>query len=494
MNVLLMSPTEDFAIQQPLFWGSEALVQDLGLQALIDAMSQGNDYQQDVVKKTILQSVNNPVSTILYRQAVLKDCMSNHPVIVSIQNIALEAITKEKEVYLGFFSRYPEAILSRSIQVMEIFVGELKKLRNIIDEHATGFTSKGFTRFASMVQSELTDEYLSLVTDHLKILKFEHGVTVSCQLGIANKGKNFILRFPNTTDKWWHHILDRYTSDAVYISERDEAGARALSVLKERGLNEIANLLAQSVEHILHFFTQLYTELLFYTGCLALERWLNLHDLPFCFPQISPEQFNADELFDIGLALQKQTAIVGNTFKAEAKPLILITGANQGGKTTFLRSIGIAQLMMQSGMFVPAQMYQSTAFEGIFTHFKREEDKQMTSGKFDEEMSRMSDIVDHLSCQSLLLFNESFSATNEREGSAIAKQIVSALLDKQIKVVFVTHLYDFPHYFCSCEKDKIYSLRAERQDDGNRTFRLSEALPLKTSFGEDLYKEIFTRT
>jgi DNA mismatch repair ATPase MutS len=65
----------------------------------------------------------------------------------------------------------------------------------------------------------------------------------------------------------------------------------------------------------------------------------------------------------------------------------------------------------------------------------------MSSGKFDEELSRMSDIVDHLTPESLVLFNESFAATNDREGSEIARQIVSTLLESRVKMFFVTRQF-----------------------------------------------------
>ncbi|GLI35569.1 hypothetical protein DAMNIGENAA_30020 [Desulforhabdus amnigena] len=70
---------------------------------------------------------------------------------------------------------------------------------------------------------------------------------------------------------------------------------------------------------------------------------------------------------------------------------------DQGGKSIFLRSIGLAQLMMQCDMFVPAESFSSNVCEGLFTHYKREEDPAMKSGKLDEELSRMSEIVDNLS-------------------------------------------------------------------------------------------------
>ena len=90
-----------------------------------------------------------------------------------------------------------------------------------------------------------------------------------------------------------------------------------------------------------------------------------------------------------------------------------------------------------------------------------------------------------------MLFNESFAATNEREGSEIARQITRALLEKQVKVFFVTHLYEFAHGFYEEGMENAIFLRAERKADGGRTFKLIEGAPLQTSYGEDLYKKIF---
>jgi DNA mismatch repair ATPase MutS len=175
----------------------------------------------------------------------------------------------------------------------------------------------------------------------------------------------------------------------------------------------------------------------------------------------------------------------------ERKNLIVITGANQGGKSTFLRSIGLAQMMMQCGLFVGADIFQAGICPALSTHFKRKEDATMKSGKFDEELARMSDIADHIVPNSILLFNESFAATNEREGSDIARQIVRALLERNIKIFYVTHLYEFARGFFDEKIDGAIFLRAERQADGTRTFRLIRGEPLETSYGEDLYRQVF---
>ena len=103
----------------------------------------------------------------------------------------------------------------------------------------------------------------------------------------------------------------------------------------------------------------------------------------------------------------------------------------------------------------------------------------------------MSEIVDHIEPNSMVLFNESFAATNEREGSEIARQVVCALLEKRIKMFYVTHLYEFAHDFFDRKSENAIFLRAERKADGTRTFKLLEGKPLETSYGEDLYQQIF---
>jgi DNA mismatch repair ATPase MutS len=142
-------------------------------------------------------------------------------------------------------------------------------------------------------------------------------------------------------------------------------------------------------------------------------------------------------------------------------------------------------------MFVGADSFSSEVCDGLVTHYKREEDATMESGKWDEELSRMSEIVDRIRPNAAILFNETFASTNEREGSEIASQIVRALLDKNVKVFFVTHLYHFAMGFFEKRFEGAKFLRAERLPDGTRPFKLVEGEPLQTSYGPDLYKTIF---
>jgi DNA mismatch repair ATPase MutS len=495
MKALLMYRDRDFDLQQQLPPQAPALTQDLELNTLFNAMALGDKFLFEVARKAVLSSVTD-LDTIHYRQHILQDCLKNASIVREIYTLAIETIESEKKNYLGLLGRYPSWVLRRSIEVLQMFVSMLKKLKQLAEDHAVRFESEGFTALFAMLNKELSSDYFASIQQHLRALEFRGGVLMSAELGQGNKGINYILRQPpDKQQRWIERIFaEKPPSYTFHIDDRDESGAQALSDLKDRGINSVANALAQSTDHILSFFSMLRTELAFYIGCLNVHEQLVQMGEPMCFPRpLAPgeRRHTFQGVYDVCLALTMKQRVVGNEVDADGKDLVIITGANQGGKSTFLRSIGLAQVMMQCGMFAPAESFCANVCESLFTHYKRKEDATMKSGKLDEELSRMSEIVDNITSNSMLLLNESFAATNEREGSEIARQIVCALLEKRIKVFFVTHLYEFAHSFYDKHMGNAIFLRADRQPDGRRTFKLIKGEPLQTSFGQDVYHRIF---
>ncbi len=495
MKAFLMYRDRDFDLRRQLPWNEQALTQDLELNTLFNAMAGGDKFLLQVAKVTALSGFDNDLGAIVYRQDVLKDCLKNPAIARGLYEIAVTAIENEKKVW-SFWGKYPAGILSRARDVLNISIPMLKKLRAVSDAHAEKFDSQAFSTLFAMLKRELDDEYFSAIEGHLRELKFRDGVLISAELGKGNKGGNYVLRNPQDTDRSWFKRMFAPGPPAYtfHLHPRDEGGARALSELNSRGINLVANALAQSADHVLGFFNMLRIELAFYVGCLNLHEQLTEKGEPTTFPvpvSSGERRHSFRGLYDVCLTLTVQEPLVGNDANADGKDLVIITGANQGGKSTFLRSIGLAQLMMQCGMFAPAESFSCNICDGVFTHYKREEDVNMQSGKLDEELGRMSDIVDHMTPNALVLCNESFAATNEREGSEIARQITSALLERGIKMFFVTHLYDFAQRWFDKRMENILFLRAERQPDGVRTFKMIEAEPLGTSYGPDLYRRIF---
>jgi DNA mismatch repair ATPase MutS len=495
MKAFLMHRHHDFDIKQPTPPHTEARIQDLELNTLFNAMANGDEFLLAVAKSAVLCSACD-LDTILYRQEILKDCIAHPNVIRAIYQIPIEAIENKRKRWMSTLGHIPSTILSGSVQLMEMYVELLLKLRRLADLHVASFSSEGFRAFFAMIQHELDDDYFDVVRAHLKTLKFRDGVLISAELGRGNEGVNYVLRKPpEKSHNWLQGLFAAQPQTYTYtIADRDENGARALSDLKDRGLNLVANAVAQSVDHIDNFLQMLRIELAFYIGCLNLCDRLTQLDEPICFPEPAPVSARCLDytgLYDICLALTMQKKVVGNDGAADGKNLVIITGANQGGKSTFLRSIGLAQVMMQCGMFAPAISFRANVATGVFTHYRRKEDATMKSGKLDEELSRMSEIVDNLSPNALVLFNESFAATNEREGAAIAHQIVSALIERRIKVFFVTHQFELAQSFYNQHLETALFLRPERRDDGERTFRLVEGSPQPTSHGVDLYNSVF---
>lgn len=499
MKPRLLHPDRDLDIDAEPPANAADLTRDLGLDTLFAAMAAGDEFLYRACEHTVLATVGDP-GVIVYRQRVLKDCLAHPDLAREIYDIAVEAIKGEKTIYRGiFFDRYPEPTLHRSIEALEFFVGILRRLRQLSEHHVGHVESEGLRTLLRGLIHELDDTYLDEIGEHLRRLRFRGGVLTGAELGKGHKGRNYVLRRPNDRGPGWLNALtgNRPESYSFRIADRDEAGGRALAELRGRGIDLAANSLAQSADHITGYFTLLRWELGFYLGCLNLHAALADKDRPTCFPvptPATPAVLRFRDLYDLNLALRLDTPVVGNEADATDRSLIMITGANQGGKSTFLRAVGLAQLLMQAGVFVPATSYTANVAARIYTHYKREEDAAMNSGKFDEELNRMSRIADEIRPHSLILFNESFAATNEREGSEIARQVIRALRERDIKVVFVTHLYDLAHSLHRTGDPTALFLRAEREADSRRTFRLTEGEPLPTSYGPDLYQQIFGPT
>jgi len=492
MKVYLLHRDRDFDLAAGLPPGHQDLIQDLELTTLLRAMAAGDKFLFEVSAKALLASLHDP-GAIRYRQRVLADCLAQPDVIREMYAVAVGALEDKRHLW-GYGGSYqtPSSNLSGAVRHLEGYVARLRQLRKIADDHAGNFRSDGMRTLFATLQRELDDGYFEEISDHLKQLRFRAGVLISAELDRDNSGINFALREPGEARRRWTERLGigPRTAYSFTLAPRDEAGGQILEDLTSRGINLVANAAAQSADHIGSYFTMLRTELGFYVSCLNLADRLAAKGAPVTVPD--PEQpsaltFSCTDLRDACLALQSPDPVVGNDVQADGKSLVIITGANSGGKSTFLRSVGVAQLMMQCGLFVTAGSYRADAARGIFTHFIREEDPGMTSGRLDNELWRMSAIADHIGPHCLMLFNESFAGTNEREGSEIGHQVVRALLDVQIKVFFVTHRFDFADRFHRRHARSTLFLRAERHPDGRRNYQLAVKEPLPTSFGEDLY-------
>ena len=248
MKAFLMYRERDFDLQRPLPVNEAALTQDLELNTLLAAMAAGDRFIFEVARKAVLAGEDD-LDTIRYRQDILRDCLANPAVVREIYRLPIEAVENKQKRWLGIFSRSPSGILHSAVELLEMFVELLKRLKAIADEHAGRFTSEGFTRFFAMIRQELDDEYFAIAQDHLAELRFHNGVLISARLGPGNEGAAYVLRKPRRERNWMQRVLaQRSPSYTFSIHPRDEHGAVALGALRDRGINLVANALAQSAD------------------------------------------------------------------------------------------------------------------------------------------------------------------------------------------------------------------------------------------------------
>ena len=484
-------------------WNADALLHDLQLETLLSAMAGEDDCIYVVARKELLTGAANDEATIRYRQEVLADCLASPEIIRSMHAAAADALREDRRHHLGSYERSSsDATLRWARELIEALLGPLQRLSELAASAPA--QSPGMGRFIDMLRSELPADYLAIGRQHLGNLKFQDAKLMSAGLGPGNQGMGYVLHLaPQRHESIWTKLLrwlmpERFAREegaySFAVAPSDENGHRALRDLANRGLAAAALPLAQSAMHIRDFFAALRVELAFYVGCLNLHDKLTSKGEPTCRPAPEPrgsERLALSGLYDPCLSLRRRERLVGNDAGADGRRLIIITGANEGGKSTFLRSLGVAQLMMQAGMFVAAQAFRSSLCPALFTHFRREEDASMRKGKFEEELGRMSEIVDHIRPGAWLLCNEGFASTDEREGSEIAMQVTKALADAGVRIFYVTHLFEFARGVFDSGWEGVLFLRADRAPDGSRTFRLIEGEPLETGFAADLFRQVF---
>lgn len=490
----LLYPENDIDLEANNPWNSSDLRADLQLDILLDKMARGDEEISKVSCLVILSPLQTD-RNIKFRQDVVRDSINNREAVRKMRSVLLSTVKKAKEQLFWFSRRNPVFNLRQSLTLLGIYISALKDLRELSMNEKGNFSSEGFLKLFSVFIEVFDEEYTEVVKDTLARLQFSRGVKIGGRVGKRGDLSDLMLLQPEGKRSIGGVIAQVKRRKYTYVlPERDEEGPKELANLTSRAIMSVTSVLGNASENVLNLIRTLSSELAFLEGCINLYEELESIEAHTCFPSAVAEkgsELQFEGLCDIALSLKLGKRAVPNDLPIDNCSLTIITGANRGGKSTFLRSVGQGVLMMQAGMFVGAKEFSSSLYSGVYTHFKREEDRTMKQGKFDEELERMDQIVQHLSPRSLILFNESFAATNAVEGSEIASGIVRALIDSGITVMIVTHLYELAERFISCKSSRTRFLVAERTVDGKRTFLIKPGKPEKTSYGVDLFTTVF---
>ncbi|GAB18056.1 DNA mismatch repair protein MutS [Gordonia effusa NBRC 100432] len=485
-----MYPDRDCDVAARAPDGAHEVMADLGLSPIIAAMGGDDPYLCKVATVSLFDAAAS-VDSIVYRQQGVADAASNLATVQSAYAIAVAAgedLRKHVRISIGRTS--PERFMYRSRSAVELLSRRLAQLTALMRDHREKFTSPPFSAFCAYLADTFDRDYLAAVRRHLDDLEFTQGALISAGLGRGNAPTGYLVRQPHRKA-----ISDLVSTDRGYgfrVDRHDPTASELLGDVRGRGLHEVAATLADAADNLERFFATVQWELGFHLGAVRLQHTLLELGGAMCWPVPEPRgsmKWRCRGLYDAGFALRRGGPLVGNDADTGGAALLMITGANQGGKSTFLRSIGVAQMMMQAGLPIAATEFAAGVRSGVHTHFTHAEDPSMTKGHLDEELERMSRIIDRLAPGALILLDESFASTNEHEATGLAAQIVEALIDSGHQLCYVTHMYELARRFYDAGKGHF--IRAQRCDDESRPFHLVSSGPMETSYGVDLYRAVF---
>ncbi len=318
--------------------------------------------------------------------------------------------------------------------------------------------------------------------------------------------KSFHSLNPSNSKIGLGRLVSSATRDVVIEREESATGSDPLSASMTKTVTAILKKIVRDIKGTLQKYVNisgyslvsLASEIIFYIRWADLIEKMQSRGLTLCKAEILPaenRELFTNGIYNLKLAIKSVNGedinIVDNDFEFSDKGRIyILTGPNRGGKTTFTQAVGIAFLLAQNGIYVPAKEFRFSPCDNIFTHFPADENETVDLGRLGEESKRIAEIFKQSTDESLLLFNESLATTNVAEGLYIAKDVVKAMRYIGTRTIFNTHMHELARNPDSINgevdgKSKIESI-VTGVENGSRSFKVFIAPPQGVSYARDI--------
>ena len=219
-------------------------------------------------------------------------------------------------------------------------------------------------------------------------------------------------------------------------------------------------------------FSRLADELPFYLSFFEFQTGMEKKGFRFSEPRVNEnERISANGLYDLALACvnsEKDKPVISNDFYFDENDLFFVlTGPNQGGKTTFARSLGQLVYFTKMGFDVAAEDTNLHYFKDILTHFSVEESVETGRGKLMEELVRLSPMMKNRQTDSFIVINELFTTAANYDAIIMGKNVLSHFINEGCHGIYVTHLREL------CDVDKrVVGLSAQLDENGIQNFKI----------------------
>jgi len=424
---------------------------DLNLDQVIDAITAG---RQEYNLKPFFYTSLNDVETIKYRQEIARD-LENETLLENIKSFAQKMSVMRRYLALvdklefkyhkeGWFLEavevYCDAVscLADDLSLVDLKSRGLLAFRAYLTDYAN---SSGFTSLLAETKKLKTDlsavQYCVLIKDRtVKVRKYELEADYSIEV-------------EKTFEKFKQGAVKDYRVQLAEGAGMNYVEAQILDFVAKLYPNIFASLDQYYAQHS-NFLDEKISifdrEIQFYVAYLEYIAKLKHAGLKFCYPQVSSQSKEVCnyEGFDLALANKRITEnsyIVCNDFYLKGKERIfVVSGPNQGGKTTFARTFGQLHYLASLGCPVPGREARLFLFDRLFTHFEKEEDIRDLRGKLQDDLIRIYAILDQATPNSIIIMNEIFTSTTLKDAVFLSKKIMERIIQLDLLCVWVTFI------------------------------------------------------
>lgn len=458
----------------------ETSIKDIGIDEILSVMNTTGKF--NIKFKNIISQMTDNYEVIKYRLDILEDLLRN-PKICN----AFEELLPTMEELLEFdtqdiYSDDPVQHISK-LGELELYIECVKKLKSCLTDDKFETKSEGLNTLKAILEEIVqSNTFISLVDELTHIregFRQISSITIGVNLDAQLKPVEATLLSVNDEVYKSSNIIDRLLG--LDFAKDKYHGLSPLEVMLKGSGREIElqrvsmqNAINSSLNSIFksavrsftpairkytrengRLFSGLVPEIMFFLGAVKLIRTMEEAGLKMCKPEVKPKEeraFYVDGIYNIKLSLllhsknperKLEEYIVCNEVRfGDEGRIFVLTGPNQGGKTTYIQAIGLAQMLFQLGLYVPGYYAAISPVDIILTHFPVEEKETVFKGRLGEECIRLNEIFSKVTRYSLVLLNESLTSTSPSEGAYIAKEILLGLKLAECRAVFATHFHE----------------------------------------------------
>jgi DNA mismatch repair protein MutS len=453
---------------------------DLHLDEVVAAVTAG---REDYDLAPFFHAPVRQLATIRYRHAVLHD-LERPGVLQAIHRFADGMRTLRRRLsraerlhhprerqahWLEAMAGYGDATRGLDLQ-LEGLPLESTGLRGLA-EHVSSLVRSDVFRAMLDATGELRER---LASERYRLRVMGTRVVVSRFVGEPDYSADVLATF----DKFKQGAPREFPFDGRPTPEMDHVEAAIADLVARLHPDLFARLdahCARYVDFVDPTLARFDREVQFYVAYLEQVERLRAAGLRFCYPQVdeTPGEAAGRAVFDLALAnrlVPQGTPVMTNDFELSAPERVLVvTGPNQGGKTTFARTVGQLYYLAGLGLPVPGTAARTSMVDRIYTHFEREEDLENQRSKLEDDLLRIHAVLRDATSGSLLVMNESLSSTTVADAVRLGREIMQRILDRGLLCVFVTFLDEL----ASLGPGVVSMVSAvDPEDPVRRTFRL----------------------